>query len=446
MRPSRQRHRAGWTALVAAALLVWIAAAHPSLRMVDFIGFATRARQLPGGHDLVNPLYPVGYPALLVLAQGLVGDVLIAGKVLSVLAGAGAVWAVSRWLSPWAGLWLLSSAAMLQWGATEGTDMVAAALTLGGLLAARQRPGLAGALLGAACLARYTAIAALPVALIFARRRGVLAGLFALCTAPHWATALLTGAAILPDQSSNLAIGGQRAPLLSHHTLQRIPHGLGRAVLAVIDGRGEGAAAPPRLAEMNPAMLLGGLGLLVGLVRRDWRAGALLLLAVLHLAGVGMVFVNPRLVLPASLCLLLGATWVVPGRLLVVAALAGAMVNLPAAGEPSVVSSSLLQITAQCDELEGPILSSSPWFHQRKDGWLEAGILLRRLGDARRLDPALVHSRALSWGVPYLALDIGRVRASYPGLSLLARGKSVEGFVEVAKSPGWRVYRLEQTP
>ncbi|MFT5684043.1 MAG: hypothetical protein ACI8RZ_004984, partial [Myxococcota bacterium] len=43
----------------------------------------------------------------------------------------------------------------------------------------------------------------------------------------------------------------------------------------------------------------------------------------------------------------------------------------------------------------------------------------------------------------HVALDIGRVRASYPGLSLLARGKDVEGFVEIAKSPGWRVYRLE---
>ena len=68
------------------------------------------------------------------------------------------------------------------------------------------------------------------------------------------------------------------------------------------------------------------------------------------------------------------------------------------------------------------------------------------MGDARRLDPATVHSRALAWNVPYLALDIGRVRASYPGLSLLARGKSVAGFVEVAKSPGWRVYRLEEIP
>lgn len=446
MRPLRQRHRVGWTALIAAALLAWIAAAHPSLRMVDFIGFATRARHLLGGHDLVNPLYPVGYPGLLLLLQGLTGDVLIAGKLLSVLAGAGAVWAVSRWLSPWAGLWLLSSAVLLQWGTTEGTDMAAASLTLGGLLAARQRPGLAGALLGAACLARYTAIAALPVALLFARRRGTLVGWFALCTAPHWATALLTGAAVLPDQSGNFAIGGQRAPLLSLHTLQRIPHGLGRAVLAVIDGRGEGAGAPPRLAEMDPVMLLGGVGLLVGLVRRDWRAGALLLLTLLHLAGVGMVFVNPRLVLPASLCLLLGVAWVVPGRLLAAAALVVGLVNLPAAKTPSIVASSLQQITAQCDALEGPVLTSSPWFHQRKDGWIEPGVLLRRLGDARRLDPATVHSRALSWEVSYLALDIGRVRASYPGLSLLARGVSVDGFVEVAKSPGWRVYRLEVTP
>ena len=192
-------------------------------------------------------------------------------------------------------------------------------------------------------------------------------------------------------------------------------------------------------------MLLGLAGLLVGLLRRDWRAAALTLLALLHLTGVGMAFVNPRLVLPATLCVLLGATWILPGRLLIPAAAIGLWANLPEAREPSVVASSLSRITAQCDDLEGPILTSSPWFHQRRDGWLESGILLRRLGDARGLDPATLHSRAMAWEVPHVALDIGRVRASYPGLSLLARGKDVAGFVEVAQSPGWRVYRLEET-
>ncbi len=442
--PRSRRRRAGWTALVAAVLLAVIAGLHPDLRFVDFIGFATRARLLPEGSDLINPLYPVGYPAALLVGKGLLGDVLIAGKVLSVLAGAGAVWAASRWISPWAGLWLLCSGAVLTWGSTEGTDMAAAALSIGGLLAVRSRPGLAGALLGAAFLARYTAIAALPVALLFGRGRLSIAAVFALVTAPHWACALWLGASVLPDQSSNFAIGGARGGLLSMETLRRLPHGLGRAALAVFElPREGGGGGPPGLATMDRAMLLGLAGLAVGLLRRDWRAAALVLLAVLHLAGVGMAFVNPRLVLPATLCVVLGAAWLIPGRLLIPAAALSLWLNLPAAREPSVAASSLAKITAQTDALAGPILTSSPWFHQRQDGWITSGVLLRRLGDSRRLDPATLRSRALAWDVQHVALDIGRVRASYPGLALLARGKDVEGFVEVAKSPGWRVYRLE---
>ncbi len=438
------RRRARWTALIAAAVLAVVAAAHPDLRFVDFIGFSTRARHLPGGHDLVNPLYPVGYPAALLLGRGVLGDVLVAGKALSVLAGAGAAWAASRWLSPWAGLWLVSSAAMLEWGSTEGTDMAAAGLCLGGLLAARERPGLAGALLGAACLTRYTAIAALPVVLLLGRRRGRILAMFALASAPHWAAALWSGGGLLPDQSGNLAIGGQREPLLSAHTLRRLPHGLGRAALAVLEVPREGGeVGPPGPGVWDRTMLLGLLGLLVGLARRDWRAAGLVLLALLHLLGVGMAFVNPRLVLPATLCVLLGMAWLLPGRLLIPAAALSLWLNLSGAMAPSVVESSLSKITAQTDALEGPILTSSPWFYQRTDGWLESGILLRRLGDARSLDPATLRSRALAWEVRYVALDIGRVRASYPGLSLLARGSAVVGYTEVAKSPGWRVYRLE---
>ncbi len=440
---SRLRHARG-TALIAAVLLAVVAGMHPDLRFVDFIGFATRARLLPEGSDLLNPLYPVGYPTALLVGKGLLGDVLVAGKVLSVLAGAGAVWGVSRWLSPWAGLWLLCSSAMLTWGTTEGTDMAAAALSIGGILASRARPRLAGALLGAAFLARYTAIAALPVALLFARARLGLVGVFAVITAPHWGCALWLGASVLPDQSSNFAIGGARSGLLSMETLRRLPHGLGRAALAVFElPRAGGGGGPPGLATMDRAMLLGLAGLFVGLLRRDWRAAALVLLALLHLAGVGMAFVNPRLVLPATLCVVLGAAWLIPGRLLIPAAALSLWLNLPAAREPSVAASALAKITVQTDALAGPVLTSAPWFHQRQEGWIVSGVLLRRLGDARRLDPATLRSRALAWEVQHVALDIGRVRASYPGLALLARGKSVAGFTEVAKSPGWRVYRLE---
>ena len=430
-RRSSGRRSARRVALLSGFLLAAVAVAHPELRLVDFIPFSVRARHLPGGNDLINPLYPSGYPALLLVAQRMVGDVLIAGKLLSVLAGMGLTYVAVWWISPWVGLWLISSAAMLQWGATEGTDLMAASLSIGGLLAVRARPGLAGALLGAACMTRYTAIAALPVALLFGRGRLSLLAAFAVVTVPHWGVALATGSSVLPDQTANFAIGGQREPLLSMHTLQRIPHGLGRAVITVLQ---------------DAMVQIGAWGLFFGILKGDRRAMMLAGLALLHLTGVGMAFVNARLVLPASLCLLLGAAWLIPGRLLIPAAVVGLWFNLQPARSPSVVESSLSKVTAQCNELEGPMLTSSPWFHQRKDGWLESGILLRRLGDSRRLDPARLRSVALAWEVSYLALDIGRVRASYPGLAALASGSAPEGFEVVAKSPGWRIYRLESKP
>ena len=67
--PWRQRQALRLAVLAAVGLLAVVAAAHPDLRMVDVIGFSIRARFLPGGHDIVNPLYPVGYPVLLLLGK-----------------------------------------------------------------------------------------------------------------------------------------------------------------------------------------------------------------------------------------------------------------------------------------------------------------------------------------------------------------------------------------
>ena len=431
--PSQDRREARWTAaiaVVAVAALGTLAALHPGLRFVDFIGFSGRAHMLLEGRDLVHPLYPVGYPAVLLATRWLTGDVLVAGKVLAVLAGAGAALAVARLLGPWAALWLLAQGALLEWGATEGTDMAAVSLALGALAAAHhKRPVLSGALAGAACLVRYTAVAVVPVALLLAGQPLRFLAALLLSTAPHWGLALALGRSPFPEQSYNLAIAaGRPAALWSLDTLQRWPRGLRQAVMAAASGW------PSRVAAA---------GLLWAAWRRDRRAWALLGLAGLHCAVLGLAFANPRLALPATLALSLGAAWLLPRWWLAVPALALGAWNVWQAATPSPSEIRLDEVVAATADLPGPFLSSSPWFYQQRDGWIIASVPLREAGtDPRSLSPAALLRFARDHGFRYVAVEPGRVQVTYPGLTPLLRQPVPEGYTLATKTSTWRVYEI----
>ncbi|MCB9763493.1 MAG: hypothetical protein H6739_27245 [Alphaproteobacteria bacterium] len=420
------------TLALAAIALTALAWAHPGLRLVDFISFSARARRLTEGADLVHPLYPVGYPAALVAVKALVGDALVAGKVISVAAAVGAVGAAARWLGPAAGVWLLGQLALLRWGSTEGTDMAAASLALMSMASASsRRPGLSGALVGAACMMRYTALAAVPVAALLAGRPWRFFGVFALCTAPHWALALATGAPLLPDQTGNLAIAaGEPTALWSWETLGRWPGGFGRALAVSLEDW------PTRIAAA---------GLVVGLVRRDRRAVGLVAFGLAHAALIGLAFANPRLMLPSALCWALGATWLAPRPwLLAAAGLAVGAHSLRADWPLRPDEAQLSAVVDRCATLEGPFLTSSPWFFHRRDGWLEPGGLLRRVpGPPHRLDPPTLARFAREHGVRHVVLDPGRVRATWPALAPLLMGAAVQdtgGLTHVDGVAGWQVW------
>ncbi len=410
-------------------LLALLAAAHPGLVFVDFLSFANRARRLSEGQELVSGLYPIGYPALLLGARALLGDVLVAGKVLSALAGIGAALAAARLAGPGAALAMAAVPGFLLWGSTEGTDLGAAALGLGALAAARERPALAGVLLGASCLVRYTGIAALPGVLILAPRRGRALLAFILATAPHWGVALWLGVSPLPDQSQNIAIGGGGPPGAIGETLRRLPVGAGRA------------------AWTAWGTLWGGLGiagLLWGIYRKDRVCTALLSWGLLHVVGVGLAFSNPRLVLPATLVTGLGLGGLLPverRRWLALPALLAMSLQLPALLRPGDGEQALREIAAF--PLPPPTLSSSPLYHQRRDGWLMGAANLRSLGgDPRRLDPERLIREARARGVRSLALDAERVGASFPGLAPLLRGPAPDGLELAFEAEGWRLYEL----
>ncbi|MFN7147505.1 MAG: hypothetical protein ACK4YP_27305, partial [Myxococcota bacterium] len=366
----------GAVAALVAAVLATLATRHPGLRFVDLIGFSTRARHL--GERLVDPLYPVGYPAVLAAARALGLDVLVAAKALAVAAGAGAAFAAGVLVGPGGAAWMAAQAGALAWGITEGTDLPAAALALGGIAAANaRRPGLAGLLVGLACMVRYTAIAAVPVVLALAPSswRTLL-----VAVAPHFVLAALTGASPIPDQSMNLEIGaGRPTPLFSLDTLLRWPGGFARALR---DALPDGPTA------------VSAVGLLVGL--RDRRARALLAWALLHCAAVALAFSNQRLVLPAQLAFALGAVWLVPARfrgLLAVAALPLLAWNAHLLWSPERRHAELATVAEAAAAYDGPFLSNSPWFYVRRDGWVVGSTQLSGLGDPRGLTPERLADR-----------------------------------------------------
>ena len=413
---------------LALALLVLggLAAAHPGLRFVDFLSFSNRARRLMEGQDLVNGLYPVGYPALLLGARLALGDVLVAGKALSVLAGALAAHSASRLAGPGAAAVMAATGVFLAWGSTEGTDMMAAALALSALASA-ERPALAGALVGAACLARYTGVAALPALLLITPRRGVALLAFGLATAPHWAVAWWLHLPILPDQSGNMAIGaGPGGPA---------------------SGVGGWAAAAARAAADSFGAWIPGVGLLglaVGAARRQRPAAGLLALALTHVAGLGLAFSNPRLALPATLAAALGWRWLLPERRApwLALGLIGALAQVPGQARIEPDEAALAEVARVA--APEPVLTSSPLYHQRLGGWLQSGVILRSLGgDPRRMDPTSLASAAKRRGFRAVAIESARVSATFPGLRPLTHDPAPEGYTLLAEVGSWRIFQFD---
>ena len=163
----------------------------PYICFVDIISVLERSERITQGIDLIHPLYPVGYPALLSVVSS--GWKLLLAKMLAI---GSAMWLLTiamREMSWQAGLGLLCCGVWSQWGATEGTDIVAGALSVIALLYSKERPLLAGILIAAACMTRYTALIALPLVLWSSQQRlqSLIAVVF--LTFPHWGLALWQG-------------------------------------------------------------------------------------------------------------------------------------------------------------------------------------------------------------------------------------------------------------
>lgn len=410
-----------WGVVLAAVVaLTVVSALDPALRFVDFLQFSDRAQGLRVGAGLSHPLYPVGYPAMLSLLQALTGDVLVGGRVLSVLGGALAVLAAARLLGPWVGIWLLVQLQTLIWGATEGTDILACGLGLGAIAAVQERRvWVAGALAGAACMVRYTGLAVVPIVVLAGGWRPLVS--WALVVLPQVGLTVASDGPWL-DQGSNMAIGGpgrhHNGPLTEWlHGVERVlPHAVGDW--------------PTRI---------GLVGLAVGLARGDRRAWLLALWAVLYVSGLALAFANPRLALPVSSALALGAFWLIPRRWLGLAALGVAIWSVPRALDPPPEAVRVRAAVAAAEP--GRYLSSDPWFHTRVEGWLVPATPVWVVGDAHGLTAERIRAFALDTGHTHLVLDQARAGRS-PGLRALMAAPA-DGFSVVSEAPGQVVLRVD---
>jgi hypothetical protein len=147
-----------------------------TMRLADFLNHIELARRLAAGKIEVNGFYPVGYPLALVAAFQLIGDIFVAGKVLSGVAAVAAIAAVYFCVATLLGRdeWPLAllaavtaglSPVFLQYATTPGTDMPHVALMLLSVLGVLRAVGsphperwlvFAGLAGGASYLVRYT--------------------------------------------------------------------------------------------------------------------------------------------------------------------------------------------------------------------------------------------------------------------------------------------------
>ena len=100
-------------------------------------------------------------------------------------------------------------------------------------------------------------------------------------------------------------------------------------------------------------------------------------------------------------------------------------------------------MVAEAGALDAPVVSTSPWFYRRRDGWVFPSAIARRAGrDARQITPEALHAWAQKKGMGYAAIETGRVTRTYPGLVPLFEDEAPPGFERLAKVPGWQVFRI----
>jgi hypothetical protein len=328
----------------------------PHIIFVDIISVLERTLRLQEGADFLHPLYPVGYPLFLSLFP--VAWQLITAKILNLVFALILLWTVTNHFSYRAGIGLLCCGVWMQWGGTEGTDMLAAALSILALIHSKNKPWLAIVLISAACLTRYTAFVTVPIVLLLSPKRVVSLTGVVLLTSPHWAMMLWFDQPLF-DQTENI-IRGQQNSLL---------HKSGMTLLWLLQS----------------SSILGVLGLWKG--RNDGVTRYLIIYLLMHIIVVIMVFPNARLLLPALLISSFGWHYF-SFRWMPVVLLCGIFnhMTLDSNEEWKV----LAKLANHKSMQQGTVLSSSPKVYSIQQDETISSIPLREVNRPHLIDPKML--------------------------------------------------------
>ena len=370
-----------------------------TLQVVDFLAFCGRAQHI--WEQWVDPRYPPYYPLTLNAVNGLIGEARISGILISVGCG---LWLlhISNHLTTKGALALMCSSPFVIWSGTAGTDLPAAALSVGAILLAKQNSRWAGIVAGIAFGCRYTALAAIPSVLWMSKDKRQTALWIVLVSVPIWLPPLWTG---LPafDMSSN-----ERGPL-SVVFGPNLQHGLMVIAKSPFVWLGFMAFAFTPQSKMNRALILA---------------------AITHLVGCSLYFTNPRLMLPIFLAIPICMNQIKGNHIYIAALLfgIGAQQFLSPRHISHAPPTTVIDILSDSEDC---FVSNTPWAYQRlKDGWYKPGNALQDLGhplDKTSILDGLKHQECSK-----LVLDL-----NYPF------PKSMGDSHEAVLSAGhWRIYGL----
>ena len=395
------------------AILIFLT---PQLRFVDFVAFSDRAQRISNGDDLYHGLYPIGYPVALLLGKVGFGSVLLVGKFYSVVGSIVLLFVAIFWQGNAGALAVVSCASFWLWGQVEGTDMVAAGLTIGAVVLARDKPGWASVLWCVAFLTRYTAIAGLPFVIWASPHRLRTLVYIVIGTSPHWFLALWVGQAPLIDQTENFS----RSPEPIH---VRLLWGPIRGIESIF--------------RSDPWLLIAVLGWVKGL--KDTIGRRVFAFGLVHLVMISLVFTKPRLLLPLSIVFSLGWIWFVFRKrylwtVSVVASIWGIYRSVDIS--PRTLEANHVAFHSPVSER---FLTTSPWFFYHSDGWLRGGVPLGEVSRPDQLSTSKILQYAKRNDYHYLVVNSPRLRAPYKRLRTILEDQE---FTLVYQYGMWKVYKI----
>ena len=352
------------------------------------------------------------YVLLLQMVNGLVGDMMLSGGMLSVFAGIGSVVAATRLFGPWAGLWLLANVGFLMAATVPGPAMLAAMCILWALYTSQEGSGLATGLLvfHGFLLTAWTLPVGVVVLFLSRHRVAALCGFF---------VPVLWVQFVVPD-------------------FIRLP-----VVSLAVDSSMLRIAGKHLMSEWT--VWLGCGALIWGAFRGNRASRLLIFMATVSVLSGAIVLGTPKEMFVAQLLILLGVAAVETGPALLVASLILLGFRLPLVWDGTESHQGLVSVIhATAMNPDDALCTSSAFVRPAlTGGGIRPCFGLESLAHSpTEIFPKHVLQAARVSGSRLFAAEDEAILHTYPWLQDLLGEPYPNGFALVKESQGWRVFSV----